>query len=169
MPLVVLDSVLGGAKGMGLFGGSANNRSNRLYQALVETELAVEASCSFGPNIDPGIFMFSATLAPDVEHAQVEAVIWRELEEVQANGVTAAELEKAIKQTKAQFAYSNESVTYQAYWLGFSAVVADLAWLDGWLTRLAAVTSEDVQRVAQTYFTRSRQTVGWYLPETQPT
>ena len=104
------------------------------------------------PQHRSGHLLFSATLAPDVEHAQVEAVIWRELEEVQANGVTAAELEKAIKQTKAQFAYSNESVTYQAYWLGFSAVVADLAWLDGWLTRLAAVTSEDVQRVAADLF-----------------
>ncbi|MEZ4834465.1 MAG: hypothetical protein R2873_21160 [Caldilineaceae bacterium] len=31
--LTVLDSVLGGAKGMGLFGGSSSNRSNRLYRS----------------------------------------------------------------------------------------------------------------------------------------
>ena len=51
-PLVVMDSVLGGAKGMGLFGGSANNRSNRLYKALVETQMVVDIGCSFGPTID---------------------------------------------------------------------------------------------------------------------
>jgi zinc protease len=74
-------------------------------------------------------------------------------------------LEKAIKQTKAQFAYSSESVTHQGYWLGFSQVVASLAWLDQWLEQLMAVTAEDVQRVAQHYFTPNRQTVGWYLPD----
>ena len=76
-----------------------------------------------------------------------------------------AELEKAIKQTKAQFAYSSESVTHQGYWLGFSQVVASLTWLDRWLEQLTAVTAQDVQRVAQTYFTPNRQTVGWYIPE----
>jgi zinc protease len=164
-PLVVMDSVLGGAKGMGLFGGSANNRSNRLYRALVETQLAVDAGSSYGPNIDPTLFTFNATLAPGVDHGAVEEAIWGEIEKIQTHGVTAAELAKAIKQTKAQFAYSSESVTNQAYWLGFSAVVTSLAWLDSWVDRLAAVTPGDVQRVAQRYFHPSRQTVGWYVPE----
>jgi len=164
-PLVVMDSVLGGAKGMGLFGGSANNRSNRLYRALVETQLVVDVSCSFGPTIDPGLFTFSATLAPDVDHRAVEDAIWVEIEKLQASGVTAGELAKAIKQTKAQFVYSSESVTNHAYWLGFSAVVASLDWLDSWVDRLAAVTSEDVQRVAKRYFTHAAQTIGWYVPD----
>ena len=164
-PLVVMDSVLGGAKGMGLFGGSANNRSNRLYKALVATQLTVDAGCSYGPTVDPGLFTFNATLAPGVDHREVEEVIWSEIEKIQAEGVTRGEMEKAIKQTKAQFAYSNESVTYQAYWLGFSALVADLDWLNTWVERLTAVTPEDVQRVAKSYFARDKQTVGWYVPD----
>ncbi len=164
---VVLDSVLGGAKGMGLLGGSANNRSNRLYRALVETQLTVDAGCGFGPTIDPGLFSFQATLAPDVEHGAVEEAIWQEIERVQAEGVTAEELQKAIKQTRAQFVYSGESVTNRAYWLGFAAVVADLDWLGSWERRLTAVTSEDVQRVAATYLVREQQTVGWYVPESE--
>jgi zinc protease len=165
--MVVLDSVLGGAKGMGLLGGSANNRSNRLYRALVETQLAVDVACSFGPTIDPGLFSFQATLAPEIEHQAVEEAIWREIERVQVEGVTADELQKAIKQTRAQFVYSSESVTNRGYWLGFSAVVADLPWLGSWAERLAAVTSEDVQRVTATYLVREQQTVGWYVPESE--
>ncbi len=164
---VVLDSVLGGAKGMGLLGGSANNRSNRLYRALVETQLTVDAGCGFGPTIDPGLFTFQATLAPDVEHEAVEETIWQEIERVQAEGVTAEELQKAIKQTRAQFVYSGESVTNRAYWLGFAAVVTDLDWLGSWERRLTEVTSEDVQRVAATYLVREQQTVGWYVPESE--
>lgn len=166
-PLIVLDSVLGGAKGMGLAGGSANNRSNRLYRALVETELAVDATSSFGPTIDPGLFTFQATLAPGVEHAAIEAAIWAEIERVHAEGVTEAELQKAIKQTRAQFVYSSESVTNRAFWLGFSAVVADLNWLATWADSLSAVTSDDVRRVAQLYLKPEQQTVGWYVPQSE--
>jgi zinc protease len=163
-PCVVLDSALGGAKGMGLFGGSANNRSNRLYRALVEHELTVDVGSSFGPTLDPGLFSISATLAPGIEHRQVEEAIWREIESIQREGVAPAELEKAIKQTRAQFAYSSESVTYEAYWLGFSQVVATLGWLDTWSDQLRAVTAADVQRVAQQYLTPDRQTIGHYIP-----
>ncbi|CAN5827243.1 pitrilysin family protein [soil metagenome] len=164
-PLIVMDAVLSGAKGMGLFGGGGNNRSNRLYKALVDTQLTVDISSSYRPTVDPDLFSFYATLAQDVDHRQVEDAIWAEIYKVQQEGVTTAELTKAIKQTKAQFAYSSESVTYQAYWLGFSEIIADTAWLENWLDKLMAVTAEDVQRVAQTYFTRNGQTIGWYLPE----
>jgi len=164
-PLIVMDAVLGGAKGMGLFGGGGNNRSNRLYRALVDTQLTVDVSCSYRPSIDPNLFAFYATLAPEITHQQVEEAIWTEIAKIQEEGVTAAEMEKAIKQTKAQFAYSSESVTHQAYWLGFSEIIGDTSWLDNWLETLSAVTVADVQRVAQTYFTRNRQTVGWYVPD----
>jgi zinc protease len=164
-PLIVMDAVLGGAKGMGLFGGGTNNRSNRLYRALVDTELAVAVQSSYQPTIDPDVFSFAATLAPGVTHAQIEEAIWVEIAKIQQDGVTEAELAKAIKQTKAQFAYSSESVTYQAYWLGVSEILASTEWLDSWLDNLMAVTVADVQRVAQTYFSPNKQTVGWYVPE----
>jgi zinc protease len=163
-PLIVMDSVLSGAKGMGILGGGTNNRSNRLYKALIESQLAVDASSSFGPTIDTNLFTFAATLAPDVAHEQIEAVIWDEIGKVQSQGVTSNELKKAIKQTTAQFAYSSESVTSQAYWLGFSHVVASLEWLDSWQEKLSAVTSDDVQRVATQYFAPEKQTIGWYVP-----
>ncbi len=164
-PLTVLDSILSGAKGMGLFGGSSSNRSNRLYRALVDKELAVGVSSAYIPTIDPYLFSFHATLAQGVTHQELEDAIWAEIERMQEEPVAAAELEKAIKQTKAQFAYSSESVTNQAYWLGFSEMIADSDWFDAWLLNLEAVTADDVQRVAQTWFSRSQQTVGWYLPE----
>ena len=47
----------------------------------------------------------------------------------------------------------------------FSEVVADTDWLDNWVEKLAAVTSGDVQRVANQYFDRHTQTVGWYMPD----
>jgi zinc protease len=164
-PLIVMDAILGGAKGLGILGGSGSHRSSRLYAALVERGLAVDASSSYRATIDADLFSFFVTLSPGVEHNEAEEAIWSEIGRIQQEGVTAKELAKAIKQTRAQFAYSSESVTYQAYWLGFAEVVASLDWLEGWQDALVAVTSEEVQRVARTYFEGNRQTVGWYVPD----
>ncbi len=81
-----------------------------------------------------------------------------------AEPVTQEELDKAIKQAKAQFSYSSESVTGQALWMGFSEIFADYDWFENYLANLSAVTVEDVQRVAQQYLTKSSRTVGWYVP-----
>lgn len=163
-PLVVLDTIMGGAKGMSLWGGGASNRSSRLYRALVETELASDADCALSSTIDPYLFSFSATVREGRQPAEVEAALLAEVQRVIAEPVSEAELRKAIKQTRAQFAYSSESVTDQGYWLGFSEIVADVGWFETFLDRLAAVTVADVQRVAQFYFKPTQRNVGWYVP-----
>lgn len=164
-PLIVLDAVFSGAKGLGLAGGGGNARTNRLYRTLVESRLAADAGSSYRPTLDPDLFSFFVTLAPEVEHTQIEAALWAEIEKVQQEGVTEQELTQAIKQTRAQFAYSGDSVTFQAYWLGFAEMVTGQEWLAAWPERLAAVTRTDVQRVAQEYFKPTLQVVGWYVPD----
>ena len=163
-PLVVLDTILGGAKGMSLWGGGTSNRSCRLYKALVETELASDADCAISSTVNPYLFSFSATVRQGRSIEEVETAMLAEIQRVIDEPVSDAELSKAIKQTKAQFAYSSESVTDQGYWLGFSELVADISWFEDFLERIAAVTVEDVQRVAATYFKASRRNVGWYVP-----
>lgn len=164
-PLVVLDSVLGGAQSMALFGGGGTtNRTSRLYKGLVKTGLASGAVSSVRPTIDPYLFTVAATVRTGSTPGEVEDAIWQELERLKTDRVTTKELERAIKQAKAQFAYSSESVTNQAYWLGVSSIFADHTWLDTYLERLAEVTTDDVQRVAQQYLAEVNRTVGWYVP-----
>jgi zinc protease len=163
-PMAVLDTILGGAKGMSLWGGGAPNRSSRLYKALVETELAADADCTMSPTVDPFLFTFSATVRAGRALQEVEAAMLAEIERVMDEPVSEEELQKAIKQTRAQFAYSSESVTDQGYWLGLSEVVADVTWFDTFLERLSTVTVGDVHRVAQTYLRPTRRSVGWYVP-----
>ena len=164
-PLVVLDTVRGGAKPMSFFGGGTTNRSSRLYKALVDAELAAGAGSSMQSTVDPFLFSFSATLRPERTLEEVETALWAELARVASEPITPEELSKAIKQTRAQFAYSSESVSNQGFWLGFSEIVASTEWFDGYLDSLAAITAEDVQRVAQKYLARSKGTLGWYVPQ----
>ncbi len=162
--LVLLETILSGARGMSLWGGGGGNRSSRLYRALVETDLASSVDCSVSSTIDPYLFSFSATVRQGRTLAEVEAALLAEIQRVVDEPVSEAELAKAIKQTRAQFAYSSESVTDQGYWLGFSEIVADVSWFDSFLDRLAEVATADVQRVAQTYFKPALRNVGWYVP-----
>ncbi|MEJ2012651.1 MAG: hypothetical protein P8X64_10585, partial [Anaerolineales bacterium] len=60
--------------------------------------------------------------------------------------------------------YSSESVTNQAFWLGFSEMFAGLEWFEGYLERLAHVTKQDVWACAQRYLHPSQRTVGFYRP-----
>jgi zinc protease len=164
-PLAVLDAVLGGAKAMSLSGGArVGNRSSRLYRALVESQLASEVHSSVRPTIDPFLFSFAATVRPEHTALEVENALSEALDRVAQEPISTHELAKAIKQARAQFAYSSETVTSRAYWIGFSEVVASAEWFSGYVARLSAVTPADVQRVAQQYLRKSRRTVGWYLP-----
>ena len=163
--MVVLDAILAGASPLALFGGGTTNASSRLYKALVDTELATDVSAGMGTTVDPFLYSISATVRTGHTPAEVEAALDAELARAVAEPVADREVAKAIKQAKAQFAYGSESVTNQGFWYGFSEVFADYTWFESYLDRLAAVTVEDVQRVAKTYLTKSNCTVGWYVPK----
>jgi zinc protease len=131
----------------------------------VETELATTISGTLVPTVDPFVYGLSATVRAGHTLAEVEEALEAELARVVAEPVAQEELDKAIKQAKAQFAYSSESVTGQAMWIGFSEIFADYAWFENYIANLSTVTVEDVQRVAQKYLHRSNRTVGWYVPQ----
>ncbi len=172
--MVVLDAILGGANSLALFGEGGSNASSRLYRALVDTELAADVSASLSPTVDPFLYEVGVTVRAGHDPAEarseqcrrVEAALDAELERIVQQPVAEAEIAKAIKQAKALFAYGAESVTNQGFWYGFSEIFADCAWFESYLDRLAAVSVDDVQRVARTYLTPQRRTVGWYLPTT---
>ncbi len=162
--LTVLDAVLTGASGMTFLGGGLTNKSSRLYKALVATELATGVAGSLVPTVDPYAYNISAVIRAGRKPSEVEQALETEVARIAAESITQEELIKATKQAKAQFAYSSESVTGQALWLGFSEIFADYTWFENYITNLSAVTAEDVQRAARTYLKRSNRTVGWYVP-----
>jgi zinc protease len=165
MPMTVLTTVLTGAAGMNLFSSSPPNHSSRLYRALVDSGLAVSLSGSLPAMLDPYLYQISATVRAGNTPSQVEEALEREIDRVLEQPISEEELARAIKQAKAQFAYSSESVTNQGFWLGYAAIVADTAWFESFLDRLEVVTVQDVHRAAQTHLRRSNRTVGHYLAQ----
>jgi zinc protease len=164
-PLLVMNAALTGPAPMSFSGASGTNRSSRLYKALVETELATSISGSTFVTRDPYVYDLSATVRTGRTPREVEDALLSKLDQLARESITGAEFEKAIKQSKAQFAYATEQAINQAYWLGWTETISDYTWFETYVDRLAAVTTEDVQRVAQTYLRPSNRTVGWYVPQ----
>lgn len=139
--------------------------TSRLYQALVEKQLAVYAGAYNLQLRDPGIFIVTSKLSSEATHAQVEAAIDEVLAAIQASPPDARELSRVKNQTRAAFSYQRHG-THQ-----LSSMLAEFEATSSWknmvhyLDRLDKVTPEDVQRVAKTYFRRDNRTVGWYVPQ----
>ncbi len=161
-PLTILAAVLAGGSAT-LVGGGLTNHTSRLYRALVESELAVDVSAQIIPMIDPGLFHLHATLHNGHHPDEIEPLILEAIETIATEGIDERELERAKRQASALFAYSSESITNQAFWLGFSEIFADYTWFIHYLQRLKAVKAEEVQAVARRYFGRRNRTVGRYL------
>ncbi len=162
-PLAVLTAVLDGARGLPPFGGSGLGRAARLHRALVNTGLALSVNASVAATLDSYLFTLSATVRPEQDRAEVEQRILEELARLQEEPVREDELARAIKGTRAMFAYGSESISNQAMWLGFAEMVADLDWLASYQDRLAAVTPEAIQRVARRLFQPENRVIGWYV------
>lgn len=163
-PMAVLDSILAGASSLNLFGSGLSNKTSRLYRALVQGELAAAVSGDLSATIDPYLYSVRATVRPGRTPEQVLERMDEELQRVLDGPVGADEVEKAIKQARALFAYGSESITNQAFWLGYSEMFADTSWFERYLKRIASVTAEDVLRVAKVYLRPSTRVVGIYRP-----
>jgi zinc protease len=164
-PMLILSTVLTGVAGMNLFSSPPPNRSSRLYKALVERGLAAGISGSLSPMLDPYLYDITATVRAGRTLDEVEETLNAEMQRLLAEPISEEELQTAIKQAQAQFAYSSESVTNQGFWLGYASVVADTDWFDSFLDNLSAVTANEVARVASSYLSPRNRTVGRYMPQ----
>jgi zinc protease len=163
-PMVVLDSVLAGPSNFNMFSGGISNKTSRLYRALVETELAAGVSGSLAATMDPYLYSITATVRNGKTPDQVLAALDAELRRVAEESVRREEMERAMKQARAIFAYGSETVTNQAFWMGYAEMFASIDWFDNYLSSLAAVTTDDVRRVACRVLSKRNRTVGFYLP-----
>jgi len=147
----------------------SSGRTSRLYRALVEKGLAADADAWGMTNRDPSLFTFSLTLQDGVTHQQGEQALLAVIDDLRSNPPSERELQKALNQARASFVYAMDSVSDQAYRLGYYQTIDDYRYLDTYLERIGKVTAADVQRVAARYFTPDNRTVGWFIPTGMPT
>jgi zinc protease len=167
VPLVVLDAVLTGAKGLNLWSSfrvAPPQRSARLYRALVDRGLASSVSGSVVPTAQPFLYTVSATATEGTSLSGVEAVLLEELDRVQREGISASELAKAQAQLKARLVFENDSVTNIAHQLGYFETIASVDLYTTLPPAIATATVDDVVAAARHILSASNRTIGWFEP-----
>jgi zinc protease len=139
--------------------------TSRLYQGLIETQLAVDVSAQTYQFLDPGLFTIDLTLAPGISHAAAEEATHQVIEQLKREPIPERELEKVKNMVRTQMIYLRDSPFGVVSVLGESEAVADWKLYVDLPRNVAAVTSEDLQRVVRTYFVEDQRTVGYFIPK----
>jgi zinc protease len=162
----VLDSLLTGPTSLNMFGGSGiSNKTCRLYKELVEKELAISVNGSLQATMDPYLYTITVTLRPGVDPESVVKIIDSEIKRIQNDMVTQSEIDRAVKQARALFAYGSENITNQAFWLGYSEMFDDYSWFLNYVKNLGQVTQSDILEMSRKYLSTNRRVVGIYHPQ----
>jgi zinc protease len=141
--------------------------TSRLYQALVEPSLAISVNAISWQLRDPSLFSIFAALAPGTDHARAEKILREQIGRVVREGVTAAEVTKAVNQIEADVIFERDTTDQVAGSLTEAIAVADWRWYVDYLHNIEGVTPESVARAARTYFHEDLSTVGWFIPKVE--
>ena len=166
-PMLVLDAVLTGAKGLNLWSSfrvAPPQRKSRLYTALFERGLASQVNGALLATADPYLYTLSFTATEGVGLAVLEEAVFAALEPVAAGRIDDVEVARAKRQLRARLVFEDDSVTHIAHQLGFFETVVGPGFYPRLRACIDAVTADQVRDVAQRRLRRNQLTVGSFQP-----
>jgi len=142
-------------------------QSSRLYKRLVDSEqLVLNVGARGEESLDPGLFVFTMTPRSGIEPARAEKALFEEIAKLQTAPVPSDELRKAKNQLLALHYRQLKTIAGRANLLGsYEVFHGDYNKLFTIDKDIEAVTSADIQRVAQKYFSANNRTVATLVPE----
>jgi zinc protease len=135
--------------------------SSRLYQKLVkEKELVANVGGGAQQRRGPSLQSVAATIRPGKDAAEVEKIIYEEIERLKNEPVADWELEKVRMQIRRQRAQQFTGTLFRAIELSQNAVFYnEPSLINTQEEKFTRVNKEDIQRVARTYLTPANRTV----------
>jgi zinc protease len=142
-------------------------QSSRLYQKLVKEKEAVTNVNGFmDEKRGVGALYTNATLRPNVKTEDIEATIYAELDRLKKEPIADWELQKAKNTTRRTLINNLQSSLSRAITLGqYTTYYNEPGLINARLDKVAAVTKEDVQRVANKYLADTNRTVVITMPK----
>jgi len=144
-----------------------SGQSSRLYQKLVkEKEMVTGVGGFMDEKRGVGAMYTNATLRPGQKTEDVEAVIYAEIDRLKKEPIADWELQKAKNNTRRNLINGLQASITRAITLGqYTVYYNEPGLINSRLDKVAAVTKEDVQRVANKYLVDSNRTVVITMPQ----
>lgn len=140
----------------------SRGKSSRLYSSLVDQkQLATAVFTSYGEAFDPTLFTVNAVSNKGVKIEELENAIYDEIEKIKKDGVTANELQKVKNQKLIDFYNQVETINGKANNIGtYEVFFGDYRKMFDAPSLYNKVSLDDIKRVANEYFKKSKRTVG---------
>ena len=145
----------------------SDGQSSRIYRKLVYESRIALAAFGGGNIIEhPNLFFAVAIVQPGRTPEEAADALIAELDRLRKEPITAAELQQAKNQFARDYIFGRESNKDKANTLGHAAVIHnDITTADGEFDIFMNITQQDVQRVAQKYFTPENRLVLTIMPK----
>jgi predicted Zn-dependent peptidase len=138
--------------------------SSRLYQSLVkEKQLFSSIDCYQLGSTDAGIITIDGKIVKGVDIKIAEAAVIEELKKLQADGITAAELEKVKNKAESAMAFEDMSLTNRAASIAMYELLGDANLINTELANYQAVTAEQILEEARIIFNENNCNTMYYL------
>jgi len=146
----------------------SDGQSSRIYRKLVyEDQVALAAFGQANLIEDPNLFYAVAIVQPGRSPAEAERALIAEFDRLKTEPISDEELERAKNQFRRDYILGRESNQQKASVLAHADVLhhGDVTTADGEFDIFMGLTTDDVQRVARTYFTPENRTVLTIMPK----
>lgn len=138
--------------------------TTRLYDSLVvKQKKAVSVGFSYnGTALDYGTLSLSGTPADGVALDELQKLVETKIRDVIENGVTETELREAVERLQSEAIYARDSLAGPAMIIGYALTTGStLDDVENWPNEIAAVSVDDIRRVAATYLDKDKP---WIRP-----
>lgn len=146
----------------------ADAPGGRLHKALVETKLATSVQVDAASNLEPGYRIFGAIVPKDVQLDRTQDAMLKVLENVKAQPITEAEVERARVAVNKQIELAVNDTAQLTIALTESMAAGDWRLFFMQRDRIEKLDAAAVQAVALKYLKPSNRTLGRFIPTDAP-
>jgi len=141
----------------------ANGQSSRLYRNLLkDQELFSSIDAFITGSFDPGLFVVEGKLNDGVTKEVAESAIWKELEQIKKEKITAKELEKYQNKAESSLIFSESNILNKAISLAQFEILGDANLMNREGEEYQKVTINQIHRIANECFTEANCTEIFY-------